>query len=189
MKWKTLTPWKVNYDKLRQCTKKQRHHFVNKGPYSQSYDFSGSHVQMWELDRKKSEQWRIDTFELWWWRRLLRVPWAAKRANQSTTKVKQSWIFTGRTDAKAKAPILWSHNAKSHLIGKDPDAGKDWRQEKRGTENEKVGWHHWLNGHELNKLREIVKDREVWHAIVHGVAKSWTQLSNWRTTIKIKLYT
>ena len=189
MKWKTLTPWKVNYDKLRQCTKKQRHHFANKGPYSQSYDFSGSHVQMWELDRKKSEQWRIDTFELWWWRRLLRVPWAAKRANQSTTKVKQSWIFTGRTDAKAKAPILWSHNAKSHLIGKDPDAGKDWRQEKRGTENEKVGWHHWLNGHELNKLREIVKDREVWHAIVHGVAKSWTQLSNWRTTIKIKLYT
>ena len=84
--YKTLAPWKRSYDKPRQHAKKQRHYFANKGPSSQSYDFSSSHVWMWELDIKKAECRRIDTFELWCWRRLLRVLWTAKKSNQSILK-------------------------------------------------------------------------------------------------------
>ena len=81
-----------------------------------------------------------DDFELWCWRRLLRVPWTARRCNQSIVKENQSWIFTGWTVAEAEAPILWPPDAKSQLIGKDPDAGKDWRQkENRSAEDEMVG--------------------------------------------------
>ena len=98
---------------------------------------------------KKAECWKIDASKLWCWRRLLRVPWTARRSNQSILKVNQTSIFIGRTDAKAEAPILWPSDAKSWLIGKDPDVGKDWRQEEKGTTNdEMVGWHHRLNGHE-----------------------------------------
>ena len=98
---------------------------------------------------KTAERWRIDTFELWCWRRLLRVPWAARRSNQVNPKGDQSWIFIERTDAEAEASILWPPDVKNWLIRKVPDAGKDWRQEEKGmTEDEMVGWHHWLNGHE-----------------------------------------
>ena len=96
-------------------------------------------------------------------------------------KGNQSWIFIGRTDDEAEAPILWPPDAKSWLIRKDSDAGKDWGQEEKGmTEDEMFGWHHWLNGHEY-ELQEIVKNREGWHAAVHGVAKSWTGLGDWTT--------
>ena len=102
--------------------------------------------ESWTL--KKTEHWRIDAFELWCWRRLLRVPWTARRSNQSILKGNQSWIFIGRTEAET--PILWSPDAKNWLIGKDHDAGKEWRQEEKGmTEDEMVGWHHRLNGHEF----------------------------------------
>ena len=94
-------------------------------------------------------------------------------------KVNQPWIFIGRNDAEA--PILWPPYVKSWLVGKDPDSGKDWRQEKRVTEDEMVGWHHRLNGHESSKLWEMVKDREDWHAAVHGVTKTQTWLSDWTT--------
>ena len=91
----------------------------------------------------------------------------------------QSWIFIGGTDAEAEAPIFWPPDAKNWLIWKDPDAGKDWRQEEKGmTEDEMVGWHHWLDGHKF-ALRELVMDREAWHAAAHGVPKSRTWLNNW----------
>ena len=98
---------------------------------------------------KKAECWRIDAFELWCWRRLLRVPWTARRSNQSVLK-EISPQFIGRTDVEAETSILWPPDAKSWLIGKDSDAGKDWRWEEKGTtEDEIVGWHHRLNGHEF----------------------------------------
>ena len=98
---------------------------------------------------KKAECQRIDGFELWCWRRLLRVPWTARRSNQHP-KGNQSWIFIGRTDVEAETPILWPPDVKSWLVWKDPDAGKYWGQEEKGTtEDEMVGWHHWLNGHEF----------------------------------------
>ena len=98
---------------------------------------------------KKAECWRIDAFELWCWRRLLRVPWAARRSNQSILK-RSALDFFGRTDAKAETPVLWSPHAKSWLIGNDSDAGRDWGQEEKGmTEDEMAGWHHRLDGHEF----------------------------------------
>ena len=97
---------------------------------------------------KKADCWRTDAFELWSWRRLLRVPRTARRSNQSILK------FIVRTDAEVEAPIFWSPDVKKWLIGKDPDGGKDWRQEEKGmTEDEMVRWHHWLNEHEFEQTQ------------------------------------
>ena len=97
---------------------------------------------------KKAEHQRIDAFELWCWRRLLRVP--CKEIQPVHPKGDQSWVFIGRTDVETEMPVLWPPDAKSWLIGKDPDAGKDWGQEEKGTtEDEMAGWHHRLNGHEF----------------------------------------
>ena len=100
---------------------------------------------------KKALHRRIDAFKLWCWRRLLRVPWMdCKEIQPVHPKGNQSWIFTGRIDAEAETPILWPPDVKSWLTGKDPYVGKDWRQEEKGmTEDEMVGWHHRLNGHEF----------------------------------------
>jgi len=112
----------------------------------------------------------------------LESPLNCKAIKPVNLKGNHSWIFIGRTDAEAEVPILWLSDAKSRLNGKDPDAGKDWRQEKKGaTEDEMVGWHHWLNGHEFEQLREMVKDREAWHDAVHAVAKSQMWLRDWTT--------
>ena len=120
---KTLAPWKKCYDKPRECIEKQRHHFANKGPYSQSYGFSNSYVLMWELDIKKAEHQRIDAFKLWCWRRLLRVPWTARRSNQSILKEKnpkyslENWCWSW---APIFGHLMWRANSleKTLMLGK-----------------------------------------------------------------------
>ena len=130
---------------------------------------------------KKAEHQRTDAFELWCWRRL-ESPLDSKEIKPVNPKGKQHWILIGRTDTEAEAPILWPPDVKSRFTGKYPDARKDWRQEEKGTtEDEMVGWHHYLNGVSLRKLQELVMDREAWRATFHGVTKSWTQLNNWMT--------
>ena len=142
---KTLAPWKKSYDKPRKHIKKQRHYSVDKGPCSQS---SSSHVWMWQLDHKEgwvSKNWCFWTVGL---EKTLESPLDCKEIQLVNPKGNQSWIFIGRTDAGA--PMLWSPDVKNWLIGKDPDARKDWMREEKGTtEDEMVGWHHWLDGHEF----------------------------------------
>ena len=145
-----LTPWKECYDQPRQHIKKQRHYFANKGPSSQGYGFSSSHVCMWELDYKES--WAPKNWCFWAMvlEKTLESPLDCKEIQPVNPKGDQSWAFVGRTDVEAETWILWPPDAKSWLIWKDPDAGKDWRREEKGmTEDEMVGWHHRLDGHEF----------------------------------------
>ena len=141
-------PWKKSYDQPRQHIKKQRHYSADKGLSGESYGFSSSHVWMRELDSKESwapKNWCFRTVVL---KKTLENPLDFKEIKQVHPKGNQSWIFIRRTDAETETPILWPPDAKNWLIEKDPDAGKDWRQEEKGTtEDEMVGWHHRLNGH------------------------------------------
>ena len=146
--WKTLTPWKESYDQPRQHIKKQRHYFANKGLSSQGYGFSNGHLWMWELDYKESwapKNWCFWTVVL---EKTLESPLDCKEIQQVHPKGDQFWVFIGRTDTEAETPILGPPDAKSWLIGKDPDAGKDFRQEKGTAEDEMVGRHHQFNWHE-----------------------------------------
>ena len=142
------TPWKKSYDQPRQHIKKQRHYFVSKGPSSQGYGFSSGHVWLWQLGYKESwvlKIWRFWTVVL---EKTLESPLDCKEIQPVHPKGDQSWVFIGRTDVEAEIPILRPPDAKSWLIGKDPDAGKDLGQEEKGTtEDEMVGWHHRLKGH------------------------------------------
>ena len=137
----------INLDSI---LKKQTHYFANKGLSSQCYDFSSSHVWMWELYYKESwvpKNWCFWTVVL---EKALESPWDCREIQPVHPKGDQSWVFIGRTDAEAEAPILWPPDVKNWLIGKDPDARIDWRREKTGmTEGETVGWHHQLNGNEF----------------------------------------
>ena len=122
------------------------------------YGFFNSHVWMWELDCKESwvpKNWHFWTMML---EKTLESPLDCKEIKPGNPKGNQPWMFTGRGDTEAEAPILWPPDVKSQLIGKDADAGKDWEQEEKGTtEDEMVGWHHQLNGQNLSKLRKTVK--------------------------------
>ena len=147
-----LAPWKKSYDKPREYIKKQRHYFVDKSPYSQSYGFPSSRVRMWKLDRKEGwvpKNWCIQTVVL---EKTLENPLDCKEIKAASPKGNQPWIFIGRIDAEAEAPILRPTDEKSQLVGKDPNAGKDWGQKEKGTTEDKmVGSHHWLNGHEFEQ--------------------------------------
>ena len=140
----------ASYDQPRWHIKKQRHYFVNKGLSSENYDFSTSHVWMWELDHK--ENWAPKNWCLWIvvLEKTLESPLNSKAIQPIHPKGNQSWIFIGRTNAEAEAPVLWLPDRKNWLIWKDPDAGNNWRQEEKGkTEDEMVGWHQWLPGPEF----------------------------------------
>ena len=177
-----LAPVKESYDQHRQHIKKQRHYFANKGPSSQSYGFSSSHVWMWELDYKESlapKNWCFWTVVL---EKTLESPLDSKEIQPVHPKGNQSWIFIGKTDVEAETPILWPPDLKNWLIWKDPDAGKDWRREEKGTtEDEMVDSITDSMEISLRKFRELVMDRKAWLAAVQAVAKSQTWLSelNW----------
>ena len=151
----TLAPWKKSYDKPRQCIKKQRHYFANKGSYSQSYGFSRSHVWMWELDQK---DWVPKNGHFWTMvlEKTLKSPLDSKKIKPINTKGNQSWIFIGRSGAEAEALILWPPDVKSWLTGKDPDAGKT-DSKRRGRQRMR-----WLAGNtdstdmSVSQLRETV---------------------------------
>ena len=147
-----IVPWKKSYDQPRQHIEKKKYYFVDRDPNSQSYGFSSSHVWMWELDYKESwalKNWCFGTVVL---EKTLESSLDNKVSKPVNPKGNQSWIFIGRTDAEAETPVLWPPDIKNWLLRKDPDAGKDCRQEEKGmTEDEMVRWHHWLNGHECEQ--------------------------------------
>ena len=151
---KTLAPWKKSCDKPIVCIEKQRHHFVGKGLYSQSYSFPSSHVQMWELDQKEGWAPKNECLQTV----VLETPESPldwKEIKPVNPKGTQPWIFIGRTDAETETSILWLPE-ENWLIGKDPDAGKDWRWVENGMiEDEMVGQHHQLDGHEFEQTPGI----------------------------------
>ena len=143
-------PWKKSYDQPRQHIQKQRHCFANKGPSSQGYGFSSGHVWMWELDYK--ENWALKNGCFWTvvLERTLESPLDCKEIQPVHPKGDLSWVFIGRTNAGAETQNFGHVMLRADSLEKNPDTGKDWRWDKKGkTEDDMVGWHHQLNGHEF----------------------------------------
>ena len=185
-----LTPWKKSYDQPRQQIKKQRHCIVKRGLFSQGYDFSSSRILMWELDYWGSwvpKNWCFWTVVL---EKSLESPLDCKEIQSVHPKEDQSWVFIGRTDVEAETLILWPPDAKSWLILKDPDAGKDWGQEEKGTtEDEMVGWHR-LSGHECGWTPELVLDGRPGVLQLMGsqrVRHDWATELNWISIYKASI--
>ena len=189
-----LTPWKESHEQPRQHIKKLRHYFVNKGLSSQGYGFSSGHVWMWELDYKESwvqKNWCFWIVVL----KTLESPLDCTEIQPVHPKGDQSWVFIGRNDVEVETPILWPPDAKSWLIWKDPDAGKDWGQEKKGTtEIEMVGWHHHLNGHGFRWILGVGDGQGglaccgSWGHKESGMTEwlNWTELNHSYTNIGIR---
>ena len=155
-----LAPWKKSYDQPRQHIKKQRHYFANKALSSQSYDCSSSHVGC-ESRTIKAEHQAIDAFDLWCWRRLLRVPWTARRSNQSNImEISPVYSLEGlmlKLKLQYFGHVMWS----THSLEKTLMLGKIWRQEERRmTEDNMVGWYHWLHGHEFEQASGVGDGQE-----------------------------
>ena len=138
---------------------------------------------MWELDCEESwmpKNWCFWTVVL---EKTLASPLDCREIQPVHPKGDQSWVFIGRTDVEAETPILRPPHAKSWLIGKVSDSGRDWGQEEKGmTEDEMAGWHHWLNGREFGWTLGVGDGQgglQVLHAVIHGITKSWTRLSDW----------
>ena len=169
---------------------RNRHYSENNSLCSQGYAFRRGHVRLWELDRKEGRppmDWCLWTPVLDKTESPLDSEDIKPKISKVNLKGNQPWILIGRTDIKAETSVFWSSDVNSWCIGKVSDAGKDWGQkEKRVSENEMDGQHHWCNGHELEQIQEMVRDREAWRAAVHGVAKSQTWLGNWMITFKIR---
>ena len=183
-----LTPWKESYGQPRQHIAKQRHYFAKIVSSIQGYGFSSGHVWMWELDHKESwvpKNWCFWTVML---EKTLGCPLDCKEIQLVHSKGDQSWVFIGRTDAKAETPIPWPPHGKSWYTGKDPDALGIGGRRRRGRQRMR-----WLDGItnsmdvSLSELQELVVDRETWHAVIHGFAKklnttkrlNWNELRGW----------
>jgi len=167
--------WQESYDKPRQCDKKQSDYSADKGPYSQSYGLPSGHIQLWELDcKKKAEGWRNDAFELWCWRRLLKVPWTARRSNQSIIREINPEYSLEELMLKLKLQyfgyLIWTADSleKSLMLGKIQGRRRRGRQRITNAMDKNLG-----------KLWEMLRDRQAWYASLHGVAKSWTWLGDW----------
>ena len=151
-----------------------------KGPSSKNYGFSSSHAWMWELNDKES--WALKNWCFWTLvlEKTLESPLDCKEIQPVHSKGDQSWVFIGWTDAKAETPILWPPHAKSWLIGKDSDAGRDWGQQEKGmTEDEMAGWHHWLDGHEFEQALGVGDGQGSLACCSPWGHKEWVTELNW----------
>ena len=161
---------------------------MNQGLSSQGYGFSSGHIWMWELDCE--EIWALKNGCFWSvvLEKTLESPLDCKEIQPVHSEGDQPWDFFGRTDAKAEALVLWPPHVKSWLTGKDPDSGRDWSRQRRGWQ--RMRWLHGITDLmevSLSELRELVMDREAWHAAIHGIAKSQRRLSDWTELIHKKL--